>query len=123
MRRLIVQRAQHFNLLADKWISRSVSDANAVKPAQFYYARPQITNDHSAYVDPPNASWLWEVTTLPRHTPMKPEDDVIALRSAACSKLYPKAVDRTFCRMASLGHPNRTGEQRYADAAFAAARR
>ena len=122
-RLLIVQRAQQFNALSDASISGSVIAANATKPAQFVYARPAIDNDHAAYVDPPGASWIWEVTTRPPHTPMRPEDDVVSQRAAACAKRYPKPVDRTFCDIASLGHPNRIGEQRYADAAYKAATR
>ena len=79
-----------------------------------FFAVPTFTADNAALAPD---TWLWGITVDPLKG-VVPNDPVAAGRAVQCTlagQVRP-GFDVNRCKIASLGHPNPTGSQRYADA-------
>lgn len=103
----IVDNAQAFW----KESTQSLQDAvHEVGSRRVKFAEIPFTDDNSMFAPDP---WLFGVH-LKNGVPI-PEDSVAAQRRVACDLFHHNPFDRTACYIASTGHPNEKGSQKYAD--------
>lgn len=112
----VVVNCQTFYTEANKQLRLAVDEVNAALggPPRVFFAVPRFTDDNAALA--PDA-WLWGITVDPLKG-VVPDDPVAASRATQCTlagQVRP-GFDVNRCKIASLGHPNPTGAQRYADA-------
>ena len=123
LRRNMMDRALKFAMNSTNWILRAVKDANkgSVRTV-FVPAVPVIDAEESAYAgDSHTDTWIWEVMSK---GVMRPLDEMQPQpRISDCDIEFAHSNDsvgKAFCKVASIGHPNRCGAVAYADAVIAA---
>jgi hypothetical protein len=112
----VVLNCKTFYTEANVQLQLAVDDVNAALggPPRAFFAVPAFADDNAALA--PDA-WLWGITVDPLKGPV-PEDPIAASRATQCTlagQVRP-GFDVSRCKIASLGHPNPTGAERYADA-------
>ncbi len=117
--RALVAAADRFYALSETAIGRAVDEANR-KPfsANFVHVTPGIDPDRTVFA---KDAELWSL----RGASLAPEDDVAQPRAEICRDLGGKNGDLTpnavrQCFIASLGHPNDAGAERYAESIWTA---
>jgi hypothetical protein len=112
----VVVNCATFYSEANKQLALAVAEVNASLGGtpRVFFAVPPFADDNAALAPD---SWLWGITLDPLKGPV-PEDPVATSRATQCAlaaQVRP-GFDVNRCKIASLGHPNPTGAQRYADA-------
>jgi hypothetical protein len=103
----VVENAQAF------WKESTASLQDAIREVgsrRVKFAEIPFTDDNSVFAPDP---WLFGVH-LKNGVPI-PEDPVAAQRRVACDLFHHNPFDRTACYIASTGHPNEKGSQKYVD--------
>jgi hypothetical protein len=112
----VVTNCGAFYSEANKQLQLAVDDVNAELGGtpRVFFALPPFTDANAALAPD---SWIWGITVDPVKG-VVPDDAVQATRATACTlaaSVRP-GLDVARCKIASLGHPNPTGAQKYADA-------
>jgi lysophospholipase L1-like esterase len=120
--RELVGAAARFNELSERAIGLAVDEANrAPFSPNFVHVVPGIDPDRTVFS---SDAELWSLRQLPGGQ-LGPEDEVARARIPICHRLGDDLHDLAKsatqqCDIASLGHPNDSGAQQYADAIWAA---
>jgi lysophospholipase L1-like esterase len=109
----IALRTGYFATNANIALAAAVSQANAATSGatRIFFADPQFGPTNAANASNP---WVFGLTTP---TVLDPPDEasVAAAREVQCNIKY-SGTDKLYCKLASVGHPNETGAQKYFDA-------
>lgn len=110
----IIANCQQFYDESNQVFKQAVKKTNetAGGSPRVFFARPPFTASNAALA--PEA-WLWGL-----ESDLSPQDPVSKARAAACDLFEKDPVRRISCHRASVGHPNITGSQKFAEAILAA---
>ncbi len=113
--RQVTRLAMQFWKESDAAIAQAVAETAARPPRKLVYVPGPLQEENSLFAADP---WLFGLANG-----INPQDEVAQPRKAACDSCYktpPELMQHEQCRIASVGHPNVTGAQKYADAILAA---
>jgi hypothetical protein len=111
---LVSEHAAFFASEANRQLDLAVGDANAsLASTRIYFADPRFGPTNAANASDP---WLFGLKGIPVPGPT---DSYAAQtrRKKLCEALFKSTIspDYTFCKLASAGHPNEKGAQKYFD--------
>jgi hypothetical protein len=93
---------------SDEALQHAVYQANQIAGGRVTFVSPGFTPDNSLFAP---ASCLWEL-----NPDLSAQDPMRATREQQCQQYAPAFPQSVICARASVGHPNVTGAQKYADA-------
>lgn len=116
---IIAGNATFFATQANLALKTAVQEANQtyLPPQRIYFADPGFGPQNAALA---SNAWVYGLSTSLNI--LQPTDSPASAwrRKSQCQAVYPSSfTDRTFCDLASAGHPNVTGAQHYAAAIIA----
>lgn len=125
-----VRRMRYFHRRQLSWLRRAVTEMHAQRDTRgpgVLFAHPALGPQNSVGAPDPllfgpkaprDADDAWERfrrRPLTNVLALEPDDPVSRSRRTACETLVTGSGDRLQCFVASIGHPNPRGAQRYAD--------
>jgi hypothetical protein len=107
----VVENAQVF------WRESAIQLKLAIRDAassRIRFAEVPFEDDNAMFADNP---WLFEVHL--KGGKLVPEDPLAERRRRACNRFHRNPLDRASCYIASAGHPNPIGSDRFAETILA----
>jgi hypothetical protein len=108
----MVKRSDTFYNESTKNIQNAVNDINALYNNRFFFVDPGFTSDNAIFA---SKSLLWGLDGDLSADDDENEGGVASSRKQACSSTNAAGGSMTTCEMASIGHPNVKGAQKYAN--------
>jgi lysophospholipase L1-like esterase len=116
---IVTDNAVYFAAQANQAIAATVASADqGVSPARIVFADPKFLPQNAAYASNP---WVFELNNSAKVLQPTDSSAAVARRTPLCQAAYPgdtpdDVTNRTFCELASAGHPNALGAQAYSSA-------
>jgi hypothetical protein len=110
----VVENAQVFWRESTAQLKLAIRDAGS---SRIRFAEVPFEDDNAMFADNP---WLFEVHL--KGGQLVPEDPLAERRRLACNRFHRNPLDRAACFIASAGHPNRLGSEKFAETILLQAR-
>jgi len=107
----VVENAQAFWRESTLQLQQAIRDAGS---ARIRFAEIPFGDNNAMFAPDP---WLFEVHL--QGFQLVPEDPLAAHRRVACDAFHRNPLDRAACYIASAGHPNLAGSEKYAETILA----